>query len=114
MMAIEEVLKEAYSGSFYTITGAGGDLEEWRQGYQELLDKEGIGKIKKWIDFTGRQMNEVYGLTGNNAYPDDLHFLAFSLDGLHVGKLAMFKLKMKDRWFDDIIDNNVVRQEAQQ
>lgn len=103
-------LDKAYKGSYYTITGTGGDIDEWKKGYQDLLDKENIGKIKEWIEFTGEDMNSKYGLTGDNAYDSGLHFLAFSLDGLDVGKLATFKLKMQDRWFDDIVDNNASRQ----
>ena len=50
-------------------------------------------------------------LLGSNRYPDDLVFLAFSLDGLDVGKLAMFKLRFGARWFDDIVENNARREE---
>lgn len=103
---IDGMLDDAYNGSYYTIVGAGGDLQEWKDGYQELLDKEGIGKISKWITFKGSDMNNKYGLTGQNAYNNDLTFLAFPLDGLDVGKLAIFKLRMQDRWFDDIVENN--------
>lgn len=38
-------LDKAYKGSYYTITGTGGDINEWKEGYQDLLDKENIGKI---------------------------------------------------------------------
>ena len=103
-------LDKAYNGSYYTITGCGGDLQEWKDGYQELLNKEGIGTIKEWITFKGSDMNNKYHLTGGNAYPEDLTFLAFSLDGLEIGKLSLFKLKMQDRWFDDIVDNNARRE----
>ena len=97
-------------GSWYTITGAGGNVEEWKTGYQDLMNEEGIGTIKEWVEFTGADMNARYGLTDDNAYPDDLHFLAFPLDGLDGDKLAMFKLRMRDRWFDDIVANNAIRQ----
>lgn len=99
-----------YSGSWYTITGVGGDEAEWKSGYQKMLEDSGIGKISEWVEFTGAEMNVRYGLTDENAYPDDLHFLAFPLDGLNVGKLAIFKMQMQDRWFDDIVANNDVRQ----
>lgn len=99
-------------GSWYTITGCGGELSDWKNGYQEMLDKEGIGTIGEWVEFIGRDMNRYYGLTGDNAYPDDLHFLAFPLDGLDISKLAIFKLRMQDRWFDDIVDNNARRELA--
>lgn len=97
-------------GSWYTITGCGGDLQEWKDGYQDLLNQEGIGTIQQWVEFTGADMNRYYKLTGTNAYPQGIHFLAFPLDGLDVGKLSMFKLRMEDRWFDDIVANNAVRE----
>ena len=103
-------LDKAYKGSYYTIVGTGGDINEWKKGYQGLLDKENIGKIKEWIEFTGEDMNNKYGLTGDNAYDSGLHFLAFPLDNLDVGKLAIFKLRMEDRWFDDIVDGDTLRQ----
>lgn len=102
--------EKAYKGSYYTITGVGGDIEEWKKGYQDICDKNEIGKIKEFYEFTCKEMNERYNLTGNNRYPDDLHFLAFPLDGLNTGKLAMMKLQMQDRWFDDIVDNNADRE----
>lgn len=100
-----EILNEAYEGSYYTILGCGGDLNEWKNGYQEMLDKEEIGTISKWVEFTGADMNNELELSGKDRYPNDLHILAFSLDGLNISKLAMFKIRMGDRWFDDIIDN---------
>lgn len=95
-------------GSYYTIIGTGGDLQEWKDGYQELLNKEGIGKIRHWITFKGSDINKIYNLKGDVAYPQDLTFLAFSLDGLNISKLSLFKLKMHDKWFDDIVENNKI------
>lgn len=103
---MKEIFEKAYNGSYYTITGCGGDLNEWKNGYQEMLDKKEIGKIQEWITFTGKDMNEEYGLTGNNAYKDEITFLAFPLTGLNVGRLAVLKIALNDRWFDDIVDNN--------
>ena len=76
-----------------------------------MLDREGIGTIKEWESFKGKEMNNEFHLTGSNAYQNDLTFLAFSLEGLDIGKLAIFKLQMGDRWFDDIVDNNQRREE---
>ncbi len=109
-MIDNEKLRKAYDGSYYTIVGAGGDLQEWKDGYRKLLSDAGIGEIKEWIEFDGKEMNEEFGLTGSNRYPDDLHFLAFPLDWLNIEKLAIFKLSMGDRWFDDIVDNNAIRE----
>ena len=104
-------LDNAYNGSYYTIIGAGGDLQEWVNGYNKWLEEQGIGKPKAWFTCKGSDVNEEYGLTGDNQYKDDLTFLFFPLDNLHVGLLAMFKLQMHDRWFDDVVDNNARREE---
>lgn len=101
---------DAYSGSWYTIAGCGGDLNEWETGYSKLLGEQGIGSDISWHRFTGRDYNKAFGLTGTNRYPDDLMFLCFPLDNLNVGKLAMFKLMMGDRWFDDMVDNDLRRE----
>ncbi|MCH5233735.1 MAG: hypothetical protein J1E16_00435 [Muribaculaceae bacterium] len=102
----EEIFNEAYNGSYYTITGCGGNLEEWVNGYIKELEKLEIGKPIQFMTFKGSDMNVYYNLHGNKAYQDDLTFLMFPLDNLHMGKLVVFKLRMGDRWFDDIIDNN--------
>jgi len=95
----------AYEGSWYTIIGAGGDLKEWMNGYEELMKKQGIGKPSGWYTFSGSDVNITFRPIGHHRFKSDLTFLAFPLDGLDIGKLAIFKLQMQDRWFDDIIDN---------
>lgn len=103
----KNVFQRMYKESWYTIIGCGGDLEEWKDGYNKLLNARGIGVPKEWVHFTGKEMNEEYDLEEDKKYPDDLHFLAFSLEGLDVNKLAIFKVQMQDRWFDDIVNNNL-------
>ena len=107
---ISAMLDRAYNGSYYTIVGCDGDLDEWKDGYSKMLESNGIGTPQEFISFFGTHMNEKYGLTGTNRYPDDIVFLAFPLVGLRVPKLAMFKIRMQDRWFDDIVDNNAMRE----
>ncbi len=106
----EAMFNAAYNGSYYTIIGCGGDLNEWAAGYRELLEAQGIGTPKEFITFKGADMNKIYGLTGDNSYNNELTFLMFPLDTLDVEKLAIFKLQARDRWFDDIVDNNQRRQ----
>lgn len=98
--------------SAFTIEGAGGDLLEWCVGINELLGKENIGQVKTFYTFKGKLMNETYNLTNSNAYKDDLTFFCFKLDGLNIGKLAMFKMRFGGRWLDDIVDNNNIREES--
>lgn len=99
-------LQEAYKGSYYTIIGAGGDLSEWVDGYEEMLAEKEIGKPKAWFSAKGAQVNKEFGLTGNEAFKARLTILFFPLDDLDIRKLAIFKLRIGDRWFDDIIDNS--------
>ena len=109
-MITNDTFLKAYHGSYYTITGCGGDLQEWIDGYNDLLAKNDIGFPKEWISFTGKEYNEMFGLTGQNRYDDDLTFLAFPIDDMRIQTLAIFKIKMGDRWFDDIVDNDLRRE----
>lgn len=103
-------LSKADKGSYYTILGAGGDLQEWVDGLTKMLADEGIGKPTKWFQTTGFDINQYAAkpdgfLHVDDAFPPDLVVLMFPLDGLDVGKLAIFKLRMQDRWFDDVVAN---------
>ena len=98
-------LKEAYKGSYYTIIGAGGDLQEWVNGYNEMLEERGIGQPREWFTCKGRALNKEYGLTGENRFKNNLTLLFFPLDGLNASKLAILRIKMGDHWFDDVVDN---------
>lgn len=99
-------LQQAYDGSYYTIAGAGGPLQDWVDGLTKLMKDEGIGTPTAWYTTTGRAVNEyAQPRSERDAFKDDLTFLMFPLDGLATGKLAIFKLQMQDRWFDDVVDN---------
>lgn len=101
-------IQQAYDGWYYTILGAGGDLDEWMEGLDEILDKEeGIGKVKQWYHTTGKVLNDKWNLREDYRFKDDLSILMFDYTGMNVGKLAIFKLRAGDRWFTDIIDNSV-------
>lgn len=116
MNATEKHLVKAYKGSYYTITGCGGDLKDWREGYNRLI-KEGVDPnfdIDKedLFFFSGKDINNWLGLKGDNRYRDDLTFMTFSYETCSnsIVALAMFKLRMEDRWLDDIVDNNLRRE----
>ena len=104
-------LTKAYEGSYYFIAGTGGDIAEWISGYEGLLTEQEIGKPTRWLQTNGATVNgfasQKKGLVikDNDQFPGDLLCLLFPLDDLHGGRLAMFKLQMQDRWFDDVIDN---------
>lgn len=106
--------EKAYRGSYYTILGCGGDIKEWTDGYEKLLKENGIGTPTRWYICNGKDINRKFRLTGDNAFKNDLTCLFFPIQNLNVGKLAIFKLRMGDRWFDDIIDNTLRRQEGEE
>ena len=108
-----EMFKEMYNGSWFTIEGIKmSDHEIMKKEITKIFNEREIGIPQKWYSFTGKEMNTMYNLTGSNQYKDDLGFLACSLDGLYIPKLAMFRLVYADRfkWFDDIVDNNQRRE----
>lgn len=99
-------LNAAYEGSYYTILGTGGDLKEWVEGYEEQLDKAGIGKPTEWFQTTGTAINAYTEPSReHDRFHPELSVLMFPLKGMDPTKLALFKLQMEDRWFDDIVDN---------
>ena len=100
----KELFEKAYKGSYYTIIGVA-DEKEYKEGYQKIFDEQKIGKIKKWYSFTGKEFNDYYEPVGTDRFRDGVHFLAFPLESLNVNKLAILKLQLGDRWFDDIVNN---------
>ena len=66
------------------------------------LDTCGAEGAKGYVT-TGKVMNEICHLTGNNAYPDDLTI--FSIDK-YKGLAIMFGA----RWMDDILSSNADRE----
>lgn len=100
----------ADDGSWYTILGAGGDLQEWVAGYEKELVEAGCGTPTQWFQTTGAAINHYAAtrrgpLRPEDEFQPDLTVLLFPLDGLDVGRLAIFKIRWQDRWFDDIVDN---------
>lgn len=83
--------------------------KEFKEGFEKVArisgftEKECIGYVYK-----GKMMNDIYGLTDDNAYPDDLTFI--SIPNYYN---PIVKLKLGARWFDDIVANNSIRQNAQ-
>ena len=71
------------------------------EDFGAALDMCGAEGAKGYVT-TGKVMNEICHLTGNNAYPDDLTI--FSIDK-YKGLAIMFGA----RCMDDIISNNADR-----
>lgn len=63
---------------------------------------------------SGKLMNEQYGLTGRNAYNDNLNIVCVSLEDFDVEPMILKRFNFGGRWFNDIIDNNAQRQKLQE
>ena len=72
------------------------------EDFGTALDMCGAEGAKGYVT-TGKVMNEICHLTGDNAYPDNLNI--FSIDK-YKGLAIMFGA----RWLDDIVSNNADRE----
>lgn len=60
----------------------------------------------------GATMNEIYNLTGSNRYPDDLNIVSIDLKNItNSMNIVMARFALGGRWLDDVIENNVRREE---
>ena len=86
-------------------------------------DEENLNAVKEWLDgngallegieptfhiITGELMNETYGLTGGNAYSNDLTIV--SVTDINQMKVTLPRFEVGGRWFDDVVNNNVARE----
>lgn len=92
----------------------------------EGLSEESIEDFEKWIlnltkmnddtfyIISGEMMNESYGLTGTNRYQDDLTIVSVMLSSLDDPGTVIFpRFEIGGRWFDDIVSNNIAREERE-
>lgn len=112
VQADSEKLDEFYNDSSLTFEGCTTDKENLDFLYDWLKElnvvKEGTLPI---YTYKGSLMNEKYGLTGSNAYPNDLNFITVKLDDINYSdNLAYKRFEIGGRWFDDIVENNRYRQ----
>lgn len=89
----------------------------------EGLTLESVDDLKRWINqhtkllnefayvIKGEAMNRWYGLTGTNAYPDDLNIVCIDLNDIeNVAAIVVPRFAIGGRWLDDVIDNNLRRE----
>lgn len=105
----KEQLDALYNQSALTWEGLSTD-EENLSAVMDWLNEHGA--ITEGIEptfhiTTGRLMNKVYGLTGNNAYPNDTNIV--SVTDINQAKVIIPRFEVGGRWFSDIVDNNTRR-----
>lgn len=103
-----EFLQDFFSKSAFTLEGVDISTKELRKEVEKCFRAAGYDRKNfEAFYFTGSVMNKHYGLTGDNAYPDDLTFVVVPEFYSIPAKVAL-----KGRWFDDIVCNNHIRQQA--
>ena len=95
-------------GSALTLEGLNedsiGDFLDWIKKYTPM--KNEIAYVIK-----GKTMNSVYGLTGDNSYPDDLTIVSVKLEDMEdSSKIIIPRFQIGAKWFDDIVANNQTRE----
>ena len=107
-----EQLNELYNQSALTWEGLSADeenlnaVENWLKEHGAIIE----GKEPIFHIITGRLMNKVYELIGNNSYANSLTLV--SVTNIDQMKIALPRFEVGGRWFDDIVDNNARREET--
>ena len=105
----KDMLDKLYAGSALTLEGLSEesipDFLEWLENLTPLTTRQ-IYLI------TGELMNTTYSLTGSNAYPNDLTIVCVRLEDMEdYNKVVFPRFQIGGRWFDDVVDNNIRREE---
>lgn len=104
VLTTKEELQELYDCSALTIEGL---VEESIDEFVSAMLEDGC-QVESANIVKGSTMNRVYGLNGNNSYPDDLTIVALTGNFMPV---VVKRFSFGGRWFDDIVDNNAFREE---
>lgn len=107
----ESDLKDLYDDSALTMEGLTAD-EDNLNAFANWLEEHGCKmKTDDFYVIKGSLMNKVYGLTGTNAYKDELTIVCIKLSDLsNVNNIVAARFEIGGRWFDDVVDNNLARE----
>ena len=106
----KDLLESLANESAITIEGI--DLDEVNIFINFMVDEKILKRQPEEVyTWTGKFMNEICKLHGDNAYQDDFHFLAIGskYNGDFAGSHPL-KLKGEYRCLDDIIGNNACKE----
>ena len=104
----KDLCNEFYNDSALTLEGL--DLDSL-DDYANYLDKEcGLVDNAVFHVIDGNEMNDFYMLSGDNAYPGDLHIVVIKLSDLkNYNAIIIKRFEFGGRWFDDVVYNNAHR-----
>ena len=103
-----KTLKELVNGSALTIEGLAESSFDEFLGW--IKDIAGL-KTRRIYVTKGKLANREWGLTGDNAYQNDLNIVSVKLDDMEDrNKIIMARFQVGARWMDDIHDSNIIRE----
>lgn len=109
----KEDLEDLYDDSSLTFEGMILDEKEYNLLKTKFFEGNGTKLLTDNVYVVkGSLMNHVYNLTGHNAYQNDLSIICFKLAEMEnpLG-IAIPRFELGGRWFDDVVDNNVRREQ---
>lgn len=82
--------------------------------YMDFLESRTTVYRKRVCIITGSIMNKTYGLTGENAYPDDIYLVSVLGRDVAQGEMGIVvdRSVVGARFFNDIVDNNSRREKG--
>lgn len=104
-----EQLDELYDDSALTVRGVNKDMFD--DLVRCLIRSGGLIKNDLYL-ISGATMNREYKLTGNNRYNDCINIICVPLENLSRGKLMECRSEMNARWFDDVVDSHLRRENS--
>ena len=104
----KEKFESFYNNSDLTISGM---IPEEAQLYVDYFkDHTGVKEDATSYIYSGKAVNDYYNLSGDNRYPDDLHFFTIPNESFEsIAAITIPRFQVGGRWFDDIVDNNARR-----
>lgn len=109
-----DCFERLYGGSAFTWEGLSLDGVEDARQVADWLEGQGFlaGDCVTFYKTTGADFNCHYGLTGTNRYQADLTIVSIENDAIRVMDMLPIQLRFDARWFDDIVDNNLAREDV--
>ena len=99
-------LDELEKGSALTFIGCVNTDEEAKCYFDWIRQRSPVKQERLYI-VSGWVMNNAYGLTGKNAYKDDLTIFCIKLEDIeNVAAITLPRFEIGGRWFDDVVANN--------
>ena len=100
-----------YKGNDFTLEGIQCDEASCQMIANYLARNFDVNTPIEIYVIKGKDMNKVYDLYGDNAYPNDLHIMVIPLKSLKKSSdIVDAKYSIKARYFNDVVDNNEYRE----